>query len=241
MDFKFQSQWIKLFQVWTSKYIWVWETLVNVSHLFLTFKDQTINQLIEWTMKIIFYCSPEKTLTFLSLHPCSSWLHPSFSSTVFIPSCHCWQPPAGSVSSRGPPIARVTRPPTAREAKLWCHRKRPDKTTPWVCGGPGHSAPPQRGARSRAQLLRRPEALLVQPADINWVTPAMWYLFWECFGVAKVNYGSVRFSFPSATWSPEVEKHFWIIFEHPVNLNINNPNNIFFLTYHLQVYSLYRP
>lgn len=114
-----------------------------------------------------------------------------FSSTVFIPSCLCWQPPAASVSFRGPATVRGTLPPTQRGAKLWCQRRRTDKTTHWVCGGPGHSALLQRGTQRRVLRWRRPESLLVQAADTNWVTPAMWYLFQAYFCRDKVCYGSV--------------------------------------------------
>lgn len=132
---------------------------------------------------------------------------PSFSSTVFTPSCHCWRPPAGSDSSRGPATVMVIRPPTAREVKLWCRRRSSDKTIPWVCGGPDRSALPQRGARDRAQRWWRPETLLVQPADTNWVTPIVIFIS-GMLGMDKICHGSVRFSLQH-----EVEIDFWMIFE----------------------------
>ena len=61
-------------------------------------------------------------------------------------------------------------------------------------------------------------------------------LIFGMFCVDRADHGSVRLSLPSATWSPEVEKHI---------LNIRLPYTftvqIDFLTYHMQVYIIYRP
>lgn len=77
-------------------------------------------------------------------------LEPLFSS-VFIPSCLCWPPPAGSVSSRGPVTARETLLLTEKEETLPCHCRRPDRTTPCLCGGRGCWLLQQGGSRSRVQ------------------------------------------------------------------------------------------
>lgn len=119
-----------------------------------------------------------------------------FSSTVFIPSCLCWRPPAGSVSSCGLATETATRPLTAREEKLWCRRRRTGKTIPWVCGGPGRSALPPR--RARAQRWWRPEA------------PSVHHFFQECFLWIKLVMGQ---SDCLCNLHLEVKIHFWIIFK----------------------------